>query len=260
MLIKDKETNKVLDFSKYLYCTSSSVKVSSTFHNFNSIHGQLYKQNSSTMGSRTFTITGNFEAGSSHDVERFRGVVFKGLFNKPLLLFLDDDDVTYYECVLDGNVNTTYNIGWQISKVFTLSFNLVAALPYAYGNINTFNKFKNGVSEYDIFYHGNVPAFCGLKMFLKRKIKVKHSDNPFIRCRDTVIDFKEGSLFSEASYYVREGLLFENGKNIADVLTKHSVFFPLMLTEGKNKIHVNWEKLEFDNFGSFNLVWQDIYF
>ena len=72
MLIKDKETNKVLDFSKYLYCTSSSVKVSSTFHNFNSIHGQLYKQNSSTMGSRTFIITGNFEAESSHDVERFR--------------------------------------------------------------------------------------------------------------------------------------------------------------------------------------------
>ena len=58
MIIKVEKADgnhKVLDFSSYLTCTSSSVKVTNQFFDFNRIAGLAHKEGS-TLGSRTFAI------------------------------------------------------------------------------------------------------------------------------------------------------------------------------------------------------------
>ena len=263
MVIKIKEEGayepRILDFSKYLYCTSSSVKVSNAFHNFNGMYGQAYRAGSSSVGSRSFSISGNFEASSPQDVERFRGEVFCELFNKPLMLFLEEKDDTYYNCVLDGNVSTTYNAGWEISRVFSLSFNLLAYEPFRFGKDFSF-QLKDTERRIKIYYKGDVPCFPKIRIYFRDKIKIVAQ--PLLQNEDTHIKFKEEivSLNKWTLFYIQKGLIrpTRRAKISTFVLDSHSVLNPFRLFHGENEIFFNTDCFE----GSFRITmsFQNIYF
>ena len=263
MVIKIKEEGadepRILDFSKYLYCTSSSVKVSNAFHNFNGMYGQVYKAGSGSVGSRSFSISGNFEASSPQDVERFRGEVFCELFDKPLMLFLEEKDDTYYNCVLDGNVSTTYNAGWEISRVFNLSFNLLAYEPFRFGEEKSYI-----ISNWDdittLYYEGDVPCFPKIYIWLKGKIK--KVEQPLLQNEDTQIKFNKEivSLDKKACFCIQNGLIRPLRKTQIStfVLDSRSVLNPFKLFHGENEISFNTNCFE----GRYRITmsFQNIYF
>ena len=272
MIIKVEKADgnhKVLDFSSYLTCTSSSVKVTNQFFDFNRIAGLAHKEGS-TLGSRTFAITGNFEAPSLKDVESFRSKVLSSLFNKNLLLFLDDDVASYYRCVLDGNVNTTYNIGWNVGRVFTLSFNLVAATPYLYGKERA-RSFYNGEYSFIIDYDGDVPTFPMIVIREERPLILKPNEEPFLICGDTSVNFIKEVEFIESNpnfVFIKQGLVTrQDGTTYPDVLDKESILNPLIMRKGKNEIKLNRFSLYnskpetlFYNISNIYFVWQPIYY
>lgn len=263
MVIKIKEEGayepRILDFSKYLYCTSSSVKVSNAFHNFNGMYGQVYKAGSGSVGSRSFSISGNFEASFPQDVERFRGEVFKELFDKPLMLFLEEKDDTYYNCVLDGNVSTTYNAGWEISRVFSLSFNLLAYEPFRFGEEKNLAISKTD-DTFSLYYEGDVPCFP--KIYIRFKGKIKIVEQPLLQNEDTQIKFnKEIVSLDEWAYFcIQNGLIRPLKKTQIStfVLDSHSVLNPFRLFSGENEIFFNDDCFE----GGYRVFMtaQNIYF
>ena len=263
MVIKIKEEGvyepRILDFSKYLYCTSSSVKVSNAFHNFNGIYGQVYRAGSGSVGSRSFSISGNFEASSPQDVERFRGEVFCELFDKPLMLFLEEKDDTYYNCVLDGNVSTTYNAGWEISRVFNLSFNLLAYEPFRFGEEKryTITDWKDITT---LYYEGDVPCFPKIYIWLKGKIKIV--EQPLLQNKDTQIKFNKEIITrnKKENFCIQNGLIRPKRKTQMStfVLDSRSVLNPFKLFHGENEIFFNADCF----VGSFGITmrFQNIYF
>lgn len=269
MIIKTKEADgsyKVLDFSNYLICASSSVKVNNHFTDLNKMHG-LNLQAGSKMGSRTFSITGNFEAKNIKDVENFRSEIFNNLFNKNLLLFLDDETF-YYNCVLDGTVNTTYNVGWNVGRVFTLSFNLVASTPFLHGAEHTIAGGNVGYN-FNINYDGNIPTFPTIIIKEKKPLEIKKSDTPFFTCGKTSIKFiKDFEVPSSISNYIiiTKGIFkLKDGTIYSDVLALDSVFNPLLLVNGMNQIviyryNLMAEKKWFNNPYNIYFSWQSLYY
>lgn len=245
---------KKLDFAKYLYCTSSSVKVSNNFINFNARAGVHHKEGTSQIGSRSFAISGNFEANSSKDVENFRSEIFASLFNKPLRLYLDDEDDSYYNCVLDGNVSTTYNQGYSIGRVFTLSFNLIATEPYRHGE-----KICIDIYESCMFvdYYGDVPCFPDVYIeFGKETLITKSVD--FMQCGNTYINFKP--VFKTNSndfYHIKKGIIRRVDKIFTpNCLDDNSILNPFMFTPGKNEIKTNFSNIP--NIDYLQVYWEEL--
>lgn len=254
---------KELDFAKYLYCTSSSVKVSNNFINFNARAGVSHKEGTSQIGSRSFAISGNFEADSPKDVENFRGEIFASLFNKPLRLYLDDEDDSYYNCVLDGNVNTTYNQGYSISRVFTLSFTLVATEPYRHGEENTFNL-SYGVNK--IYYKGTAPCFPTVNIN-PSMFSTKENVIPFIKCNTTSLNFKNEESFINfkshillwGDYIIKSGIITNTNEVITyDALDEKSKLHPLMFMYGENELKVS--KIENFQNDKIKISWEELYY
>lgn len=250
---------KELDFAKYLYCTSSSVKVSNNFINFNARAGVSHKEGTSQIGSRSFAISGNFEADSPKDVEAFRSEIFTSLFNKPLRLYLDDEDDSYYNCVLDGNVNTTYNQGYSISRVFTLSFNLIATEPYRYGGEEDYVYIDSSIynSCVSIYYKGKVPCFPDVYIeFGKETLITKSVD--FMQCGNTYINFKP--VFKTNSndfYHIKKGIIRRVGKIFTpNCLDDNSILNPFMFTPGKNEIKTNFSNIP--NIDYIEIYWTNL--
>ena len=235
---------KELYFAKYLYCTSSSMKVSNNFINFNARAGVSHKEGTSQIGSRSFAISGNFEADSPKNVEAFRSEIFASLFNKPLHLYLDDEDDNYYNCVLDGNVSTTYNQGYSISRVFTLSFNLIATEPYRIvdKHFMTFLHDNNSIKSID--YKGSVPSFLRVGIQFHNRL-ITGLSTPLVKCRNTTLNFKQGKTVTGGNmHYIKKGITktFSDfgGKYICvDFLDDNSKLYPLMLMPGKNTLEIN---------------------
>ena len=254
---------KELDFAKYLYCTSSSVKVSNNFINFNARAGVSHKEGTSQIGSRSFAISGNFEADSPKDVENFRSEIFTSLFNKLLHLYLDDEDDSYYNCVLDGNVNTTYNQGYSISRVFTLSFNLIATEPYRHGAVNT-SSLSYGVNK--IYYEGTVPCFPTINInpsifFTKENVI------PFIKCNTTSLNFKNEESFINFQAYsclwgdclIKNGIVTRTSEETTyDFIDEKSKLHPLMFMYGENELEVS--KIENFKINKIKIIWEELYY
>lgn len=252
---------KELSFSKYLYCASSSLKVSNNLIQFNSIAGTSYQEGAANIGNRSFAITGNFEANTSADVESFRGDIFESLFNKPLLLFLDDDSPFYYRCVLDGNVAITYNQGWNIGRVFTLSFTLIAPIPYRYGEEHHSENIVKTI--YECAFNGTVPCFAKVIIYASKEMMIRASDVPFINVGDTSIRFKKDiEIKKRSSIYIQNGIVRLNDNSILhDVLDSSSIFNPLILTKEEHKIIINRACLLPDTIDNQIIIsWQDIYY
>lgn len=252
---------KNLDFAKYLYCTSSSVKVSNNFINFNARAGVHHKEGTSQIGSRSFAISGNFEANSSKDVEAFRSEIFTFLFNKPLRLFLDDEDSSYYNCVLDGNVSTTYNQGYSISRVFTLSFNLIATEPYRHGEEDSAyidNTYPND-SYVSFYYEGSAPCFPDVYIGFGKETLITESVD-FMQCGNTYIKFKPVFKTNSGDYYhIKKGIIRRVGKIFTpNCLDDDSILNPFMITPGKNEIKTNFSNVP--NISYIEVYWTNLYY
>lgn len=258
-MAQNSDSWKNLDFAKYLYCTSSSVKVSNNFINFNARAGVYHKEGTSQIGSRSFAISGNFEANSSKDVEAFRSEIFTSLFNKSLRLFLDDEDDCYYNCVLDGNVSTTYNQGYSIGRVFTLSFNLIATEPYRHGEEDSAyidNTYPND-SYVSFYYEGSAPCFPDVYIFFGKETLITESVD-FMQCGNTCIKFKP--VFKTNSndfYHIKKGIIKRVGKIFTpNCLDDNSILNPFMLTPGKNEIKTNFSNVP--NIDYIEVCWTNL--
>ncbi|MGP1440540.1 MAG: hypothetical protein ACTTJ3_07365 [Treponema sp.] len=261
MKILIENTGKEFIFSDFLYCTSSNVKVSNNFYDYAFMYGQYYANGSATVAVRTFTIQGNFEAESNKDVEHLRGEVFSSLFNNKLLLFLEDDSERFYRCVLDGNVGTTYNQGWNVGRVFTLSFTLTAYLPFAYER-NTYTS-RILVDQEGIFkvnYLGTAPCMPIVKFNAKKNIVLTSSKKPLISGNKTIIKLKKDiTLDSGDELKIKEGIAFLNNKLLDDVLDPISMLKPLFLVSGDNLFLCDKNAFALDA-GSLYFSWQNVYF
>ncbi|MGP1438527.1 MAG: hypothetical protein ACTTKH_05585 [Treponema sp.] len=244
--MKLKVENEELDFSKYLYCSSSAITVSNNITKLNGMLGSYYKEKEGNMTHRTFAIQGNFEADSLQDVERFRGRVFESLFNKVIMVYLEDASDRYYKCVLDGQVNTSYNQGFEVGRVFTLSFTLLAFLPFAYERSDRVIFDPSTHKDKIILnYKGNVPSLLNIKIEPFDDIVIKKNKTPFIKNKNTFIKLEKDIVLESKSanrqdiFTVNEGLPSINDRLLVGVLDVFSLLTPLLLLQGKNEIEVN---------------------
>jgi len=251
---EDIHKSEYLGFSQYLFCSSSTVKVSSNFSDFNSMYGSFLKEDSTRVGYRTFTISGNFDAGVPSDVESFRGQVFSQLFNKPLLLFLDDDTPLFYRCVLDGSVNTSYNQGWNIGRVFTLSFSLIANEPFAFDGV--FHTHEGLRGKCEIEYLGTIPCCPIIEIKAIKDVILKENAIPFIQGnKSNIIIQKDIELKKGNKLYIKNGIPILNGKAIQDSLSPSSIFNPLFLEMGKNNFII-----QSNDSLTVNIIFNNIFF
>lgn|GEM_PF-1197526 len=238
-----------LEFSKYLYCTSSSVKVLNNLAELNGKAGSFLADVDSHIGSRNFVIQGNFEADNLQAVEAFRGKVFHALFAKSLFLFLDNDEEkengSYYRVVLDGNVNTTYNQGWNIGRIFTLSFTLVSLLPYSYKK-SCEERFyaENITNELIIYYNGIIPTFPIIIFEFYADVEIKATEFPLLKNQDREIRLNKDIAFSK-----NEMLIIKNGMPLIgdafsfeynyELFKKEAILNPFIIFTGENNIKLD---------------------
>ena len=248
--IKNKKDEfESLEFSKYLYCTSSSVKVSNNLIGLNGKAGSFLADVDSHIGSRNFVIQGNFEADNLQAVEDFRGKVFHALFAKSLFLFLDNDEEkeneSYYRVVLDGNVNTTYNQGWNIGRVFTLSFTLVSLLPYSYKK-SCEERFyaENITNELTLFYNGIIPTFPIIIFEFYADVEIKATEFPLLKNQDREIRLNKDIAFSKnEKLIIKNGIPLIGDDTYAEydytIFNKDACLTPFMIYPKENKIKLD---------------------
>ena len=238
-----------LEFSKYLYCTSSSVKVSNNLTELNGKAGSFLVDADSHISSRNFVIQGNFEADNLQAVEAFRGKVFHALFAKSLFLFLDNDEEkeneSYYRVVLDGNVNTTYNQGWNIGKVFTLSFTLISFLPYSYKK-SCEERFyaENITNELIIYYNGVIPTFPIIIFEFYADVEIKATEFPLLKNQDREIRLNKDIAFSKNEMLIiKNGIPLIGDDTYAEydytIFNKDACLNPFMIYPKENKIKLD---------------------
>lgn len=260
------ELGEDLPFASYFFCSSSSIKVSNNIFDLNGIIGSSYN-NKSNIGSRIFSIQGNIEATSLEDVERFRGDIFSALANRMLKLYLEDDFNRYYLCVLDGNVNTTYNQGWNIGRVFTLSFNLFAPLPFSFGKENKVVYEGNAHTTFEIDYNGNVPCVPCIKIIAKEDIELKKRNKPFLKCKNTFVQITKNILLKKGDeFLIKNGLPLLNDTHLVNVFNVFSILNPLLLLPKKNQIEFDTSAVCMANTDicwfacNFEMSWNDMYY
>ena len=248
-----------LPFSEYLYCVSSSIKVSNTFLDFNSQFGSSYKNYSSTLNNKTFSITGNIEVSSPDKVEETKSIIFYCLYNRKLRLFTDDHYSRYYNCVLDGNVTITYNHGEEISRVFTLSFSLCSTSPFSYDSRKYEERFNDRLR---IQYKGHAPCFPIIKFYASNSFILRPLKEPLIHCNNKVGQSfirlkKEISVNEKDNFFIQNGLPILNEQVLpSDVLDPISVLKPIVLVEGDNYIYMNYNT----PYLSAIIIWNNVYY
>lgn len=140
-----------------LYCASTTHNVAMQGIKINNGIGEILPPNiRGQISSRTFSIQGNIEANKISEVETLRSSIFAKLYGKPLYFFREEDDDRFYTCYLQGNINITYNQGYNIGRVFGISFNLISYEGYAHSKERKIMFLKD---SRDLPYNGDIPTF-----------------------------------------------------------------------------------------------------
>ena len=140
-----------------LYCASTTHNVAMQGIKINNGIGELLPPNArGQISARTFSIQGNVDANKISNVEHLRSSIFAKLYGKPLYFFREEDDDRFYRCYLQGNINITYNQGYNIGRVFSISFNLISYDGFAYSKDRTTMLLKDSC---DLPYNGDIPTF-----------------------------------------------------------------------------------------------------
>ena len=153
------EEKRKLELPPSLFCASTSHNVNIQGSKINNSIGELLPSDSqSYLGSRTFSIQGNVEVNDIRDVENERSRIFSLLYGRQLYFFRDAEDDRYYICFLQGNINIAFNQGYNIGRVFSISFNLICFDGFSY------SKKENVIiltkdTPTPIAYNGSIPTF-----------------------------------------------------------------------------------------------------
>ena len=237
----------------FFFVQSSSVSAINSFITVQGNYGQVPTSTKSNLSARTFSITGNVESEKSEDVEKMRSFLFSKMYNKILWLKVYDDDDRLFKVVLDGQINITYNQGYNISRVFTFSFTLKAFEGVSWGdkkvkiakNINIKNN--NEPFFLDIDYKGDIsviPDICLIIFSTDVDKNIKDiipfsivSKKTFIKC-DTrkVVFFKDVKVTNE--FHLYNGAPFVKDELVQSI-NGESLARPLILKPGDNKIEFN---------------------
>lgn len=148
---------KKLKLPQSLYCSSTTHSVAMQGIKINNSIGEVLPPNiRGQISARTFSIQGNVEANKIIEVENLRSSIFAKLYGKPLCFFREEDDDRFYICYLQGNINITYNQGYNIGRVFTISFNLISYEGFAHSKEKTSIRLKDSCN---LPYKGDIPTF-----------------------------------------------------------------------------------------------------
>lgn len=116
-----------IELPSNLYCASSSQNISLQGVSINEGIGEVLPPNTKPrLSFQSFNIQGNVEVKSIEDVQKMRSSIMSKLYGKPLYFFREADDDFFYISYLQGSINVTYNQGYNIGRVFTISFNLIS--------------------------------------------------------------------------------------------------------------------------------------
>lgn len=148
-----------------LYCASSSQNISLQGVAINKGIGEVLPPNTKPrLSFQSFNIQGNVEVDSIKDVQEVRSSIMSELYGKPLYFFREADDDRFYISYLQGNVNVTYNQGYNIGRVFTISFNLISFEGISHSKKKhkvediKLNDFEKNITK-RVDYFGYFPTF-----------------------------------------------------------------------------------------------------
>ena len=257
----------------FFFSQSSSMSVNNSFMTVQDNFGQVLTSPKGTLSARTFSITGNVDAERCTNVEELRASLFNKMYGKVLWLKVQDDDKRIFKVILDGNVNVTYNIGYEISRVFTLSFTLKAFEGVSWGNeVITLKCFRSIITKqpyfsYPFTYEGDVPIMPYISLsFVYRTAyeEVSESESiPFkiksttelngatiIRNKNRRLKLMEKVHINEPRhfFFIKNGLAYTgthstNGELFKDV-HPNSLACPLLLYPGHNHIFIRKVAIE----------------
>ena len=173
------------------------------------------------------------------------------LSGRLLRVYRADTDDMFYECILDGQVSTTYYNGRNISKTFTINFTLKTLQPFGYSS--RMIKANRIYKKKKIVLHGNDIVYP--TVFFCRQ---KHYNNVLLACNGRSIALKnpvhlrndESLFYSQCHLYINR-----NGSNeyigtdrsgeegaikkfidISAYMTDAGITLPLYLNAGVNEL------------------------
>ncbi|MGP1595314.1 MAG: hypothetical protein ACTTH8_08750 [Treponema sp.] len=131
MRIFDGQTE--LFIPKWITVSSSSMSVKTQTGKVNALHGERLAGDD-YYSVRLLKCSGTLITDDYPLVERERSRLHDMLSGRLLRVYRADTDDIFYECILDGQVSSTYYNGRNISKAFTMSFNLKTLQPFGYSS------------------------------------------------------------------------------------------------------------------------------
>ena len=256
----------------FFFSQSSSMSVNNSFMTVQDNFGQVLTSPKGTLSARTFSITGNVDAERCTNVEELRASLFNKMYGKVLWLKLQENDKRIFKVILDGNVNVTYNIGYEISRVFTFSFTLKAFEGVSWGSEIITRKFfyKILVDEESFYckinYKGDIPVipYISISFVYKGeeqpnpdetdsqpfKIKSTSGNTCFIYNRDRQLNLSEDLLIEKFDYFffIKNGLAYIGKSSVYKYLFKgvhpNSLARPLLLYPGINRMLIRTQEFE----------------
>ncbi|NVP22723.1 phage tail domain-containing protein [Treponema phagedenis] len=223
---------KQLDIPVWITATDNTITVNTPSTKINDRDGE-YLQGGTYYAVRIFNCSGNIPTDKYKDVEHERSRLFNLLAGKELHVYRDDDDDIFYKCRLEGTVKTTYNDGFNLAKVFSISFQLKAIEPFGFGE-TVIKKIHALEQKETIHCEGNYPTLPEIELSGIASVKglLLESGNTYLEV-SSKIDIPIGD-----SLIYKNGLLFLNGEDITINLTDRCILNPLTFQAGKNKLKI----------------------
>lgn len=264
MRIFDGQTE--LSIPQWITVSASTLSVKTHTGKVNGLHGDRLAGDE-YYSSRVFKCSGTIITDDYPLVERERSRLYDMLAGRLLQVYRDDGDDLFYECILDGQINSSYYNGQAIAKAFTISFNLKTLQPFGYSRrmlkTNRICEKKKIVRGGNAIVYPTV-FFCGQKRYDKALLS---ANGCCLALKQPVYLRNDESLFySECRLYInRNGTNKAIGtdrsgdakaqKELIDIsgcLTDDSITNPLYLKAGVNE-------LTYQNGGTCIVFYHDVY-
>ena len=180
-----------------------------------------------------------------------RSYIISSLLNKRLKVFLEDDAEIYYNCILDGAVNITYYRGYNISRCFSLSFNLLAYEGVGWRERLYKKKLRNSCS-FD--FVGTHPSVCRFFIRLDRSddtLIKKDPHSPFIAFEYKQHPYRE--LWLKKDIHLKDGKkhsVFFNfepeniEKSEHEYLDTLTIMYPLVILDGDVNVFIDYNTIQ----------------
>lgn len=234
-----------LDIPQWINVTQNSMNVTPQTTKVNDAFGEQLT-GGEYFSSRTFKCSGTIAAVQYNEVEKLRSHLTDMLSSKVLRLYRDDTDEIFYECVLDGTINTGYYQGKHIARAITVDFTLKALFPFARSAQKTYQK---GVSETSstITLGGNYQCYPLFHLSVSAN---KNLSGVLLECNSRKLELKKtlSLTTNETLSFNEQGLYKINNttqtiENASDYLTEQSIVKPIVFYVGSNVLQYYHEQV-----------------